>query len=185
MDDFILISQLNDFVFCPASIYFHELYGSQATITYQCSDQINGSAAHQPIDQNRYSTRKNVLQSVYVESTRYKVVGRIDVFDIDSGTLTERKKKIKVIYDGYVFQMYAQYYGLTELGYTVKKMQLHSMDDNKTYPVALPEHNQPMQLKFENLIKRFRTFQLDSFYQTNKEKCRHCIYEPACDRSLL
>lgn len=28
MDDLIIISNLNDFIFCPASIYFHKLYGS-------------------------------------------------------------------------------------------------------------------------------------------------------------
>ena len=28
MDDIILISNLNDFIFCPVSIYFHKLYGN-------------------------------------------------------------------------------------------------------------------------------------------------------------
>lgn len=28
-DSTILISQLNDFIFCPASIYFHNLYGDR------------------------------------------------------------------------------------------------------------------------------------------------------------
>lgn len=35
MDDLIIISNLNDFIFCPASIYFHKLYGSEDTIMYQ------------------------------------------------------------------------------------------------------------------------------------------------------
>ena len=29
MDDYILISWLNDFIFCPISIYFHQLYGNK------------------------------------------------------------------------------------------------------------------------------------------------------------
>ena len=29
MEDLILISNLNDFIFCPVSIYFHKLYGNQ------------------------------------------------------------------------------------------------------------------------------------------------------------
>ena len=45
MDDCIIISNLNDFVFCPASIYFHNLYGSQDVMTYQNSSQINGTSA--------------------------------------------------------------------------------------------------------------------------------------------
>lgn len=35
MDDLIIVSNLNDFIFCPASIYFHKLYGSEDTIMYQ------------------------------------------------------------------------------------------------------------------------------------------------------
>lgn len=40
MDDAIIISNLNDFIFCPASIYFHNLYGSRSTIMYQNSSQL-------------------------------------------------------------------------------------------------------------------------------------------------
>lgn len=50
MDDIIIISNLNDFIFCPASIYFHKLYGSQDNLTYQSSYQINGSRAHESVD---------------------------------------------------------------------------------------------------------------------------------------
>lgn len=35
MDDTIIISNLNDFIFCPASIYFHKLYGSEDKLMYQ------------------------------------------------------------------------------------------------------------------------------------------------------
>ena len=33
----ILITQLNDFIFCPASVYFHKLYGSQDNLTYHAA----------------------------------------------------------------------------------------------------------------------------------------------------
>ncbi len=42
----IAITQLNDFVFCPASIYFHLLYGDTSTFLFQSEKQINGTAAH-------------------------------------------------------------------------------------------------------------------------------------------
>ena len=32
MEDLIIISNLNDFIFCPASIYFHKLYGSHMAL---------------------------------------------------------------------------------------------------------------------------------------------------------
>ncbi len=37
----IAISQLNDFVFCPVSIYFHQLYYDTETTLYQSKPQIN------------------------------------------------------------------------------------------------------------------------------------------------
>ena len=43
MEDLILISNLNDFIFCPVSIYFHKLYGNQDNLTYQSQYQINGT----------------------------------------------------------------------------------------------------------------------------------------------
>ena len=57
----ILITYLNDFIFCPASIYFHMLYGDTDRMMYQSEKQINGTAAHSTIDQNKYTDRKDVL----------------------------------------------------------------------------------------------------------------------------
>ncbi len=59
----IPITQLNDFVFCPSSIYFHMLYGDTDNILYQSRDQINGTAAHSAIDEQRYSDRKGYYRS--------------------------------------------------------------------------------------------------------------------------
>ena len=36
-------------IFCPASIYFHKLYGGQDNLTYQTEAQINGTNAHKVI----------------------------------------------------------------------------------------------------------------------------------------
>lgn len=184
-DDSILISQLNDFIFCPASIYFHNLYGGRDNLTFQQSPQLNGTQAHSSIDNNTYSSRKNILQGISVYSETYQLVGKIDLFDTATNTLTERKKKIKVIYDGYIFQIYAQYFALKEMGYTVSRLRLYSIDDNKFYPVDIPEKNPEMYAKFNQLIKTMRLFDLAAFRQSNTAKCQNCIYEPACDRSLL
>ena len=102
----IPISNLNDFIFCPVSIYFHNLDYESDIMTYQCSDQLNGSAAHQAVDGCTYSTRQSVLTGIPVYSSEYGLYGKIDIFDSEKGVLTERKKKIKTIYDGYVFQLY-------------------------------------------------------------------------------
>ena len=60
MDDVIIMSNLNDFIFCPASIYFHKLYGSEDNLMYQSSYQINGSKAHEAVDNARLSINQHV-----------------------------------------------------------------------------------------------------------------------------
>lgn len=185
MEEIILISYLNDFIFCPVSIYFHKLYGDLNKNLYQTEYQINGTNAHNAVDNKTYSTRKNVLQGIDIYSQKYGIEGKIDVFDINRAELVERKNKITQIYDGYVFQMYAQYYALTEMGYKVKKLSLYSMSDNKKYVIKLPTEDLEMKAKFEKLIKNIHEFDMENFQQENKEKCKRCIYEPACDRSLI
>ena len=183
MDDAILITELNDFIFCPVSIYFHKMYNGVDRMIFQSTDQINGTAAHETVDNGTYSSRKNILKGMDVYSEKYNLRGKIDLLDISSQTLRERKKKVKTIYDGYVFQVYAQYFSLVEMGYEVKKIEIYSMDDNKTYSIPLPEDDEVMFQRFEQVISDIKNFDMDTFIQTNTLKCQHCIYEPACDRS--
>ena len=185
MDDAIPVSYLNDFVFCPASIYFHQLYGSMDTMLFQDTDQINGSYVHETIEERRYSSRKNVLQAISIYSTKYNIIGKIDIFDVDTGILTERKRKIKNVYDGYIYQLYAQFFALTEMGYTVSSMRFYSSETNKVFPVRMPYEDHEMFGKFEETVRAIQSFKLENFKQNNKDKCAHCIYEPACDRSML
>ena len=46
MENAISISMLNDFIFCPASIYFHLLYDGVENILFQSEFQLNGTKAH-------------------------------------------------------------------------------------------------------------------------------------------
>ncbi|MGI6722432.1 MAG: type V CRISPR-associated protein Cas4 [Anaerovoracaceae bacterium] len=138
---------------------------------------------HQTVDSNNYSTSKNIITSLDAYSDQYNLICKVDMYYKDKQRIVERKKKIKRIYDGYVFQLYAQYFCLTEMGYPVTSLQLYSMDDNKKYDVKLPEDDLPMYEKFTGTIQAILHFNLEEFVQTNVEKCRHCIYEPACDRA--
>lgn len=177
------ISNLNDFIFCPVSIYFHSLDIDTDRISLQDEYQINGTAAHECSDNGSYSDKKSILQAIPVYSEKYNLYGKIDVFDTSKGILTERKKKIVRVYDGYVFQLYAQYFSLIEMGYDIKSIRLYSLDDNKVYPVALPEEDNVMFQKFEELILRIQDFSFSDFRQTNPLKCKKCIYEPLCSFS--
>ena len=58
------------------------------------------------------------------------------------------------------------------------------MKDNKNYNIKLPSEDIEMDKKFKDVIKAMREFNMESFKQTNVEKCKNCIYETACDRSL-
>ena len=87
---------------------------------YQSSYQIDGTKAHESVDNSTYSTRNNIITSLEVYSDKYKLTGKI------------------YIYDAY------------------KKL----------------------------LVNEMRMFHLEEFHQTNALKCKKCIYEDACDRSL-
>lgn len=184
MENPISISKLNDFVFCPISIYFHNLYMPLENKTYQDTYQTNGAHIHQSTDTGTYSNSKNVLQAIDIYSEKYNLYGKIDVFDAKKGILIERKKKVKTIYDGYVFQLYAEYFALVEMGYKVNELCLYSYDDNKKHKIPLPQNNIEMFKRFNNIINELKVFDFNSFVQSNPEKCLNCIYEPYCDRSI-
>ena len=140
--------------------------------------------AHLSIDNKKYSTRKDVLQGLPVFSSKYSLCGRIDIFDRAAGILTERKKRVKKIYDGFVFQVYAQYYCLTEMGYSVKKLYIYSMDDNKNHFIPLPKDDPLRDRDFKNLLKKIHSFNLADKFSPNINKCKSCIYQNLCDCGL-
>ncbi|MBL6985172.1 MAG: type V CRISPR-associated protein Cas4 [Candidatus Thioglobus sp.] len=183
MEAYIPISYLNDFIFCPRSIYFHQCFGRASKRLYHSTDQIDGLTAHKTIDSKTYSTSKDILQGLDVFSEKYSIGGKIDIYDSIKHLLIERKKKIKVIYDGYIFQIYAQYFCLTEMGYKVEKLRLYSLDDNKSYPINLPVNDAIFFRKFETLIKTMESFSLEDSFEPNINKCTHCIYNTICDVS--
>src|SRR5574344_2173180 len=184
MEAYLKITYLNDFIFCPLSIYFHQLYGGLSEELYYDTPQIDGKAAHSAIDERRYSTHKNILQGIDVYSDEYHICGKIDIFDASTGLLTERKKHITTVYDGYIFQLYAQCLCLREMGYTVSAIRFYSSDDNKIYPAVLPENNSQMFQKFKDTITALQEFNPDTFHPNNWKKCSNCIYNNFCDRPL-
>lgn len=176
---------MNDFIFCPRSIYFHQLYKNFDHSVYKQTPQYKGLAAHKTIDQQSYSSSSHILQSFEIYSEKYGLCGKIDVFDIKKKRLTERKREVKNLFDGYIFQVYAQYFGLTEMGYLVESIVIHDLIHNKNYPIALPQDNPLMLKKFEDLIESMQQFDLlKSELNPLLSKCQNCIYSALCDRSL-
>lgn len=108
-EDYISISTLNDFIFCPYSIYLHNVYMDTDTDMYHALPQIKGKAAHENVDTKQSSTRSSILESLNVVSHEYGIKGKIDILDTTTGRLTERKNNLKNIFQGQIYQLWAQY----------------------------------------------------------------------------
>lgn len=181
MDDYISISVLNDFIFCPYSIYLHGVYMEADESIYHASPQVRGKAAHKAIDAKTYSTRKEDVMSMSVCSERLRLVGKIDLYRRDKKMLVERKFRLKQIYQGQLYQLWAQYVCLQEMGYDVEKMAFYETSTNKMIPVELPKEQDNRNL--ETFIIRFREFRPENPIVINSNKCIHCIYCNICDKT--
>jgi CRISPR-associated exonuclease Cas4 len=185
LETYIPISFLNDFLFCPRSIYFHQLYSKFSSSVYEQVPQKRGKAAHEAIDLKRYSTRRNILQGLEVYSEKYALFGKIDTFDVVTGRLRERKREIKTIYEGFVLQIYGQCLSLREMGYTVTDLSLYDLTHNKEHPLPLPEDAPDMMARFDEVVQALKEFNLeDATFKPIEAKCRNCIYNNLCDHSL-
>ncbi len=76
MDDYISISTLNDFIFCPYSIYLHNVYMDTDEGVYYAKPQTRGRIAHETVDKKTASNRKDDLLSLPVYSSRYRLMGK-------------------------------------------------------------------------------------------------------------
>lgn len=181
----INISHLNDFIFCSASIYFHALIKDINGILYASEKQIRGKNIHNRIDNSRYSTSRDIITSLDVYSQEYGLIGKIDIFDKKEKRIIERKKHISKIYDGQIYQLYAQYICLREMGYDIESIRLYSYDDNKSYDFVISELPSRIIQSFYSTLDDMRSFDIDNFLQVNKEKCNNCVYKDICDRCKL
>lgn len=180
MENYIRISNLNDFLFCPKSIYYHDLYGKYSQKTYHSTPQTKWTLNHANIDNQTYSSSKDILQWISVYSEKYNLVWKIDIYDKKQRKLVERKTKIKEIYEWYKLQLYAQYFCMKEMGYKVEKLQIHSLQDNKNYDIPIPDKK--IVKDFEDFLQKYKKFDLlDTSFDQNSKKCEKCIYRELCD----
>ena len=180
MEELLPITNLNDFLFCPRSLYYGNIFrNSVGEDAYQQAPQKTGLAAHRTIDHSTYSSRKNVICGMMVYSEQFGLIGKIDVYDGDNHTLTERKWSVSAIWEGFRLQIHAQYFALCEMGFDVRELRLHSKKDNRTYPIPLPEEKDAARLT--EVIQQMRSFRLESPFAPNPRKCANCIYREICD----
>jgi CRISPR-associated protein Cas4 len=183
MYDYIAISTLNDFIFCPYSIYLHNVYmgGNEGLI--HAIPQTTGKIAHKAIDGKKYSSRKDEIVGLSVYCNELGIAGKIDIYKKEERLLQERKYQLNTIYKGQIYQLWAQYFCMLEMGYEIEKLSFYSVATNKIFPIALPCENEKQELK--NFIKKFISFNPEMKILINKNKCRHCIYCNLCDKTDL
>ena len=114
MDDLIAISTLNDFIFCPYSIYLHQVYMEADENVYHAKPQVAGRNAHESVDQKRTRPKSILIESLPAISHELGVYGKIDTYRADTRSLIERKLNLKQIYRGQIYQLWAQYYLITK-----------------------------------------------------------------------
>lgn len=148
---------------------------------YHATPQTKGRIAHESIDTKTASNKKNDLQSLPVYSARFKLMGKVDIFKQIEKLLIERKYRLKQIFQGQIYQLWAQYICLLEMGYEVEHIAFYEISTNKTIPVHLPTKKDITE--FALFIKRFHEFNPDDKFYVNHNKCRHCIYCNLCDKT--
>lgn len=182
MTDYIALSTLNDFIFCPYSIYLHSVYMDAAEDIYKATPQTRGTIAHQGVDEKRSSTRKDYIMALPVCSDELGIAGKIDVYRQDKKLLVERKNNLKTIFRGQVYQLWGQYFCLTEMGYPVERLAFYEISTNKMIDVALPGEQGKQELM--DFLQKFKTYDpLTTAFKMNPNKCAHCIYCNLCDKT--
>lgn len=177
------ISYLNDFIFCPYSLYLHQVFDDNKEEVYSALPQQRGKAHHIAIDSDgsKTSSSKSILKGAYVISNRLGIYGKIDTLYIQDKKLVENKYTITKIYQGYYYQIWAQYFALIEMGYSVKELSFFSIKDRKSYQIKIPE-----EAEFEKLrhhIRLIARFDFEQDISINPIKCKHCIYASLCDKT--
>lgn len=174
MESYIQISAINDFMFCPLSLYLHSVYQGFDTSLYHDTPQIEGRANHETIDQGVYTSSKHVLQGLPVYSERFRIMGKIDIYDEKKKLLVERKTRIKTLWPGYVYQVYGQYFAMTEMGYEIEQIALHSLKTNKRYFLPIPTEQDEKRFGF--FIGQMHAFDIRRYKNHRCPRCTRSIY---------
>lgn len=180
MDNYIPISTLNDFIFCPYSIYLHNVYMDTDEGLYHATPQTKGRIVHETIDTKKASNRADDLLSLPIMSEEFGVMGKIDIYKGKERRLIERKYQLRNIYQGQIYQLWAQYLCMKEMGYIIESLAFYEISTNKMIPIDLPSDNQIEE--FKGFLDTYRNYDPSQPLRVNENKCKHCVYCSLCDK---
>lgn len=135
-NDYITPLELSNFYFCPYSVYLQNVYKEMDDDGYKATPQTRGKNAHESVDKKTASNRADDILSLPVYSEEYGLMGKIDVFKRKEKKLIERKYQLKQIYQGQIYQLWAQMFCLQEMGYEVSSLAFYETSTNKMIPCS-------------------------------------------------
>jgi CRISPR-associated protein Cas4 len=147
---------------------------------YHATPQTQGKASHGAIDKKTYSTRKDEIIGLSVYCNELGIAGKIDLYKAKEQLLIERKYQLKQIYQGQIYQLWAQYFCMVEMGYDIAQLAFYAISTNTTFPIEVPTEENKEELK--NFIEKFKQFNPETPIIINENKCKHCIYCNLCDK---
>lgn len=180
MEHLITITTLNDFVFCPYSIYLHQIYDLNKEDIYHDEYQSKGKRLHDFIENNKDETS---WKHAYVYSDKLGIYGKIDDYNPLTKELIEYKSTVAVAYKGYYYQIWSQYLCLKEMGVIVYSLAFFDFKKNMKIEIPIPSQSDVEELI--NHIKKIKRFDFNSDLLINPNKCNHCIYNMLCEKSKL
>lgn len=71
-EDYISISTLNDFIFCPYSIYLHNVYENTDESLFHATPQTQGRIAHETVDEKKMLAEPSVSNTLSMNLTTPK-----------------------------------------------------------------------------------------------------------------
>lgn len=152
--------------------------------TYYATPQTQGKIAHETVDKKISSNRADNILALPVYSEKYGLMGKIDIYKRKEKMLIERKYQLKQIFQGQIYQLWAQMLCLQEMGYEVESLAFYETSTNTMTPVSLPSEEDL--LTFNSFLQRFRSFDPSSTpFEINPNKCAHCIYCNLCDKTNI
>ena len=148
---------------------------------YHALPQTRGRNAHQKIDEKKTTTQTDVIESLAVISHEMGIYGKIDIYKKSTKSLIERKYNLKNIFRGQIYQLWGQYFCMTEMGYDVKSIAFYEISTHKTTDINIPDERDKNE--FLNFLTSFRNYNPKSNFSQNQKKCAHCIYCNLCDKT--
>ncbi len=160
----------------------HSVYMESDEELYKATPQTKGTIAHQGVDNKSGSTRRADIMSLPVYCDELGISGKIDLYKLDRRMLIERKNNLKQIFRGQIYQLWGQYFCMTEMGYPVDRLAFYEISTNKMIDVEMPGEAGKHELA--GFIERFKQYApATTAFKINPNKCAHCIYCNLCDKT--